>query len=548
MCGIWLLLSRKDTILELEKYQNNFKNIEGRGPDESVLEKVNNENSENVILGFHRLSINGIELGNQPFNIETRYNNYYLICNGEIYNYKKLAADFDIELKTKSDCEVILPLYMKVGINRLVNLLDGVFALSIITIDKSSNSVLVETARDRIGVRPLFYGVSKENKYIYICSEMKGISNLADKVYVFPPGSIMSSKLNKSNVIENKLKRYYDFNYIDRHVETNENDMLSLIRIYFEKSIKKRLMSDRPIGSLLSGGLDSSLVSAVVSKMLRKRIKTFSIFMPGGTDKNFSDMVSKHINSDHYNIELTKQDFLNAIEETIWAIESYDITTVRASVGQFLVSKFISEETNIKVVMSGDGSDELCSGYIYNYNAPSLEDLHKEAELRLKEIHLYDGLRADRATSYHGLELRVPFLDYEFVDMYMKINEKLRIPLEDRMEKYLLRKAFENENLLPNDVLWRKKEAFSDGVSSVEESWHTTIKKYISTKISDEEFNENKDKFEHCKPETKEAYYYRKIFCEKFGDHNSGVIPKFWLPNWSDGLKEPSARELNVYK
>ena len=548
MCGIWLLLSRKDTILELEKYQNNFKNIEGRGPDESVLEKVNNENSENVILGFHRLSINGIELGNQPFNIETRYNNYYLICNGEIYNYKKLAADFDIELKTKSDCEVILPLYMKVGINRLVNLLDGVFALSIITIDKSSNSVLVETARDRIGVRPIFYGVSKENKYIYICSEMKGISNLADKVYVFPPGSIMSSKLNKSNVIENKLKRYYDFNYIDRHVETNENDMLSLIRIYFEKSIKKRLMSDRPIGSLLSGGLDSSLVSAVVSKMLRKRIKTFSIFMPGGTDKNFSDMVSKHINSDHYNIELTKQDFLNAIEETIWAIESYDITTVRASVGQFLVSKFISEETNIKVVMSGDGSDELCSGYIYNYNAPSLEDLHKEAELRLKEIHLYDGLRADRATSYHGLELRVPFLDYEFVDMYMKINEKLRIPLEDRMEKYLLRKAFENENLLPNDVLWRKKEAFSDGVSSVEESWHTTIKKYISTKISDEEFNENKDKFEHCKPETKEAYYYRKIFCEKFGDHNSEVIPKFWLPNWSDGLKEPSARELNVYK
>jgi len=548
MCGIWLLLSRKDTILELEKYQNNFKNIEGRGPDESVLEKVNNENSENVILGFHRLSINGIELGNQPFNIETRYNNYYLICNGEIYNYKKLASDFDIELKTKSDCEVILPLYMKVGIDRLVNLLDGVFALSIITINKSNNSVLVETARDRIGVRPIFYGVSKENKYTYICSEMKGISNLADKVYVFPPGSIMSSKLNKLNVIENKVKRYYDFNYIDRHVETNENDMLSLIRIYFEKSIKKRLMSDRPIGSLLSGGLDSSLVSAVVSKMLRKRIKTFSIFMPGGTDKNFSDMVSKHINSDHYNIELTKQDFLDAIEETIWAIESYDITTVRASVGQFLVSKFISEETNIKVVMSGDGSDELCSGYIYNYNAPSLEDLHKEAELRLKEIHLYDGLRADRATSYHGLELRVPFLDYEFVDMYMKINEKLRIPLEDRMEKYLLRKAFENENLLPNDVLWRKKEAFSDGVSSLEESWHTTIKKYISTKISDEEFNENKDKFEHCKPETKEAYYYRKIFCEKFGDHNSEVIPKFWLPNWSDGLKEPSARELNVYK
>jgi len=281
--------------------------------------------------------------------------------------------------------------------------------------------------------------------------------------------------------------------------------------------------------------------------MSRKKIKTFSIYMPGGTDQIYSDMVSKHINSDHHNIELTKEDFLNAIEETIWAIESYDITTVRASVGQFLISKFISEKTDIKVIMSGDGSDELCSGYIYNYNAPTLKELHNEAELRLKEIHLYDGLRADRATSYHGLELRVPFLDHEFVDMYMKINEKLRIPNEDRMEKYLLRKAFENENLLPQEVLWRKKEAFSDGVSSKEESWHNTIKKYISTKITDEEFDINKHKFTHCKPETKEAYYYRKIFCDKYGDHNSNVIPKFWLPNWSDGVKDPSARALNMY-
>jgi asparagine synthase (glutamine-hydrolysing) len=551
MCGIWLLLSTQNNNFSLEDYQKNFNNIVGRGPDNSILKKINNDN--HIILGFHRLSINGIQLGNQPFEIETRYFKYYLICNGEIYNYSKLANEFDIELITNSDCEIILPLYIKLGINRLVNLLDGVFAFTLVEINKENNNIQMYCARDRIGVRPLFYGVSTNTQgvlmdnYIYLCSEMKGINNLSEQVYVFPPGNIMSCRINK-NKVDYKFENYYNFNYIERHLEDSENDMLSLIRIYFEKSIKKRLMSDRPIGSLLSGGLDSSLVSALVSRMIRKKIKTFSICMPGGTDKHYSDMVSKYIKSDHYNIELSKEDFLNSIEETIWAIESYDITTVRASVGQFLVSKFISEETDIKVVMSGDGSDEVCSGYLYNYKAPTLKELHDEAQLRLKEIHLYDSLRADRATSYHGLELRVPFLDFEFVDMYMKINEKLRIPTKERMEKYLLRKAFESENLLPKEVLWRKKEAFSDGVSSKEESWHNTIKKYISTKITDEEFNINKHKFTHCKPETKEAYYYRKIFCEKFGDHNSNVIPKFWLPNWSEGIKEPSARALDLYE
>ena len=548
MCGIWLLLSSDNKNsqgeLSLEEYQKNFNNILGRGPDYSILKKIDHD--RNIMIGFHRLTINGLNSGNQPFEMETRYFKYYLICNGEIYNYRQLAREYDLTLKTESDCEVLLPLYEKMDINRLVNLLDGVFAITIIKINKETKEVTVESARDRIGVRPMFYGLSSKNKYVYICSEMKGINNISDRVHVFPPGHIMKCKI-EDNVVNYNFTKYYDFKYIDRHIENSEEDMFSLIRIYFEKAIKKRLLSDRPIGSLLSGGLDSSLVSSLVSKISRKKIKTFSICMEGGTDKAYSDMVAKHIKSDHYNIELTKQNFLDAINETIWAIESYDITTVRASVGQFLVSKFISEETDVKVVMSGDGSDEVCSGYIYNYKAPSLKELHEEAELRLKEIHLYDGLRADRATSYHGLELRVPFLDHEFVDMYMKISEKLRIPTEERMEKYLLRKAFEDENLLPNEVLWRKKEAFSDGVSSKEESWHETIKKYIDSKITDEEFNDNKNKYNHCKPETKEAYYYRKVFCEKFSDKNADVIPKYWLPNWCNGLKEPSARALDVY-
>ena len=211
----------------------------------------------------------------------------------------------------------------------------------------------------------------------------------------------------------------------------------------------------------------------------------------------------------------------------------------QASAGSMVMSKYEQKIYPVKdyLLVSGCGM------------AAEIQRIPKylSAELRLKEIHLYDGLRADRATSYHGLELRVPFLDYEFVDMYMKISEKIRIPTEERMEKYLLRKAFENDNLLPTEVLWRKKEAFSDGVSSKEESWHDTIKKYIDGKITDKEFNDNKDKYNHCKPETKEAYYYRKVFCEQFSDKNADVIPKYWLPNWCDGLKEPSARALDVY-
>lgn len=544
MCGIWSLFSIEKGNYDIDTLIKNFKNIDNRGPDFSVLKKI--ESIYNIYLGFARLSINGLGSdGNQPFEIESLYYKYYLICNGEIYNYLDLSIEYNIELKTSSDCEILLPLYIKLGMNRLIDKLDGVFAITIIRIDKSNNSILMESARDRIGVRPMFYGYMKNMRNIYVASEMKGIVELCDKVNVFPPGTIM-----KANIHNDKIKldfhQYYDFSFKNT-VLTDENDILSLIRIYFNKAIKKRLMSERPIGSLLSGGLDSSLVSALVAKFSRKRIKTFSISMAGGTDSKYADMVAKFIKSDHHNIELKKEEFLDAIEETIWAIESYDITTVRASVGQFLVSKYISENTDIKVVMSGDGSDELCSGYIYNFNAPSDKELHDEAKLRLKEIHLYDSLRADRATSCHGLELRVPFLDQDFVNMFMRIDPKLRKPDIKRMEKYLLRKAYETEDILPKEVLWRKKEAFSDGISSEEESWYTTLTKYIDNKISDKEFHTGKDKYSHCPPESKEAYYYRKIFCEKFNDKNSQVIPRFWLPKWCGDIKEPSARVLDVY-
>ena len=544
MCGIWSLFSIEKGTYDMDTLVKNFKKINGRGPDFSVLKKLDIVN--NIYLGFARLSINGLgSSGNQPFEKDTLDYNYYLICNGEIYNHLDLAVEYNIKLESSSDCEVLLPLYLKIGANRLADRLDGVFAITIIKIKKSDNSVSIEYIRDRIGVRPMFYGYMESMRTLCVASEIKGIVDLCDKVKVFPPGTIMSVKVENDKITKT-FHEYYNFKY-DNISLFDESEILSLIRIYFTKAIKKRLMSDRPIGSLLSGGLDSSLVSALVAKYNRNKIKTFSISMPGGTDQKYSDMVAKFIKSDHYNIELKKEEFLNAIEDTIYAIESYDITTVRASVGQYLVSKYIAENTDIKVVMSGDGSDELSSGYMYNYNAPTYDELHDEARLRLKEIHLYDSLRADRATSCHGLELRVPFLDQEFVNMFMKIDPKLRKPCKERMEKYLIRKAFDTENILPQEVLWRKKEAFSDGVSSEEESWHTTITKYINNKISDEEYLLEKNKFKHCPPESKEAYYYRKIFCEKYGDKNCEVIPKFWLPNWCGDVKDPSARVLDVY-
>ena len=546
MCGIWLLLSTEKIDLELKDIHSYFNNIIGRGPDFSMLKKI--ESKYNLFLGFHRLSINGLTaLGNQPFERDTIDKKYYLVCNGEIYNYMELANKHNIKLNGKSDCEVLLPLYLKLGLKNMVDLLDGVFSIIIITINKKTNEILIESSRDRIGVRPLFYGKIGD-KTICLSSEMKGIHDLSHEVNVFKPGNNMNIVVNNDK-IEYKFNEYYDFVYKEKLLENREEDALSLIRIYFENAIKKRLMSDRPIGSLLSGGLDSSLVSALVSKFLRNnKVNTFSISMPGGTDIKYAMMVSEHIKSTHHNLELSKDEFLEAIEDTIYAIESYDITTVRASVGQYLISKYISKNTNIKVIMSGDGSDELCSGYIYNYNAPSVEALHEEASKRLKEIHLYDGLRADRATSYHGLELRVPFLDQKFVKMYMKIDGELRLPKKDRMEKYLLRKAFENEDLLPKEVLWRKKEAFSDGISSEDNSWHKLVQGYIDSKVTDEEYKSNKDKYEHCTPTSKEAYYYRKVFCDKFGDRNCRVIPEFWLPRWSGDIKEPSARALDVYK
>ena len=308
-------------------------------------------------------------------------------------------------------------------------------------------------------------------------------------------------------------------------------------------------MSDREICCLLSGGLDSSLVASIVcSKFEPNTVKTYSIGIKGSTDLHYSQIVADHIKSNHTLIELTEEDFLNSIEETIKVIESYDITSVRASVGNYLVSKYIKENSNCKVVFNGDYSDEVLGGYIYFNKCDDPNEFNIETKRLVTDICYFDSLRSDRSVSQNGLEARVPFADKKFIEYIFSINPELKLAKTNNyVEKYLLRKAFAKDNLLPDEVLWRHKEAFSDGVSSQKRSWYQIIQEYIDTQITDDEFNTNKNDFLINKPMTKEAYYYRKIY-NKYYKKTDQVIPYYWLPKYSDGVTDPSARTLDNYK
>jgi asparagine synthase (glutamine-hydrolysing) len=537
MCGIWGLLSSKK-ISDLSKYLNNFNNIQGRGPDTYTFNQI----EDNDIVGFHRLKIVDItENANQPFIYETKDRIIQVVCNGEIYNHELLRSKYNWNTQSQGDCEVILHLFKQGGIDFVVNNLKGVFAGLIYDFDLLNNKINLYAFRDRIGVRPLYFGLTQSS--ISFCSEMKGLINIADEINVFPPGCYSKTTLQNNKLNDIQIKSYYKYEY--KQIKYNGIDNIySIIRNSLMDSVKMRLMSERPICSLLSGGLDSSLISALVAKLSDQPLQTFSIGMKGGTDLKYAKMVSEHIGSIHQEIIINKKDALESIKNVLWATETFDITTIRASVGQYLICKWISENTDFKVVYIGDGSDELTGGYKYFCNAPNEIEFNDECIRLLKEIHLFDVLRADRAVSCHGLETRVPFLDSDFIDTYLSIETKYRMP-KNNIEKYLLRKSFEGTNLIPDEVLWREKEAFSDGISSQEDSWFKSIQQWIDTEISDSEFEENKDIYTHCSPKTKEAYYYRKIFEEMYGTSN--VIPHFWMPKWCDDTTDPSARTLKNY-
>ena len=541
MCGIFAYLGNT---IDAERLTNECMKTKNRGPDDNVLKTIH----PNLTFGFHRLAIMDTSYkGNQPLYHPRKP--YTLICNGEIYNHKELIENNNFNTYSNSDCEVILYLYEKYGIDETLKMIDSeAFAFCIY--DGEREELII--ARDRFGVRPLFIG-TRINREILLASEAKSIIDLlveTDHMEQFQPGSWKSYDINTYE-LKNYCK-YYEPRYA-YNTESKESDICENIRNKLTEAVRKRLMSERPIGCLLSGGLDSSLISAIVAREFKNQgkgtLNTFSIGLKDSPDLKYAQLVADYIGSKHHTIELTEQDFLNAIPEVIYNIESYDTTTVRASVGNYLVGKYIKENTDITVVFNGDGSDEQ-SGYLYLSKAPDVYEFKRECERLLSEIHYYDVLRSDRCLSSNwSLETRAPFLDTDFVNYYMSIYPELKMYVSgtEKIEKYLLRKAFDNERLLPSEVLWRKKEAFSDGCSSNNRSWHTIIKEHVDSVIDDEEYERLSCTYNINEPQLKETYYYRKVF-ERFYPNRGDLIPHYWLPKWNGSQNDPSARELENYR
>ena len=565
MCGIWLLLARTDFTVEHFK---SFMDSKSRGPDytQNVSVNLNNSFLKTLTMGFHRLSVMDPTMnGSQPFEVVDGSRTIYAMCNGEIYNYKELACellrDHDIVMKSKSDCEVLPYLYKVYGFDKMMSKLNvGEFAISLIHHDKDTDVYDFYLGRDHVGVRPLYFGIN--NDFLCFSSELKGIPHI-EETYTdqFEPGKYIHFRQGGdhddiSKIIKTQMLPYHCYYDIERFIScdnvlTDEIECMKRIKEVFTGAVISRLEADIPLGALLSGGLDSSLICAIASKHLRangKVLRTFSIGMKNSTDEYYARKVAEFIGSDHTHIVLEESQFINAIDDVIYTIESYDTTTVRASTGQYLVSKHICENYDVKVLLIGDGSDELCSGYMYFHNAPDPVASHLENIRLVKDIHRYDGQRADRSISGHGLEARVPFLDRRFIDLYLSIDPKLRVPREHngrRTEKYLLRKTF--EGYLPDECLWRPKEAFSDGVSSLKKSWYEIIQDNADKLFTDKEFERLSNSYSHYKPVTKEELFFRKTFEKHYSRNVDNVIPYRWVPKWCGTITEPSARILSVY-
>ncbi len=505
MCGIFSYLGNNYGDEELVDVS---KKIIHRGPDSSNYKRIN----EKLFFAFHRLAINGLNPeSDQPLVKDA----LSLICNGEIFNYKELIKEYNLEdfYKTGSDCEIILHLYQLFGIERTCQLLDGEFAFVLYDSDKD----IVYVARDQIGVRSLYMGGETGN--LFFCSEMKGIPHGVENVKQFPVASYWDSSTNE--VVE-----YYSFQKDGIVFDCDEDTVIKKIRELFIEAVKKRLMSERKLACLLSGGLDSTTVSAIVASYYEPyTLSTYSIGLKGSIDLYYAQMAADYLKTNHTSIELTNEEFLNAIEKTIIQIESYDTTTVRASVGNYLVSLYIKNNSDDTVIFCGDVSDEIFASYRGFYYAENESDFYSENVKMLKHIQYFDVLRSDKSIAGAGLEARVPFSDKRFIDYVMNISPSLKQFSKERIEKYLFRKAF--DDMLPHELAWRVKTAFSDGVSNAEKPWYEIIKEYMDTKYTDEEFTELSKKYSYNKPYDKESLYYREIF-EKYYSGRANTIPFFW--------------------
>ena len=538
MCGIWAYINKSNNINN--NLLSNFWDIKHRGPDNSNLINI-----DNTFIGFHRLAIMDTSYhSNQPYIFHNNNSMIVFICNGEIYNYQELDKKYDLDIGS-SDCMTIPKLYMKFNIiewfELFKNEIKGEFSFMLFEFNDNKLAQYF-VGRDMVGVRPLYCNDSNQLEDVY-SSEIKGMNNYNGKISEFTPGTIKHVIYNKSENIYN-FKTIYAMNY-------NElNDMehhTKLIRESVINSITRRLSADRPMAFLLSGGVDSSLVASISMKILGYPIKTFCCGMKGSTDMKYAKMVADYIGSNHTEVYFTEDEGLDVIDDVVRTVESWDTTTIRASVGQYIVSRYIANNTDCKVVLVGEGPDEVCSSYLFNHYAPSSIEMHKAAEEYVEKIHMFDGKRADRCIARWGMESRIPFLDPEFITSYWNARPELRDPKNNNnIEKYLLRKAFEDDMLLPQEVLWRKKEAFSDGVSSTERSWYSVIQEHVNKEL-------NKIQIEDIKT-TPEATYYFYLFRKHFGNNRDDIIPHYWQPKWDkDGniltmYVDPSARTLEVYK
>jgi asparagine synthase (glutamine-hydrolysing) len=526
------------------------KRIRHRGPDWSGIFC-----DDKAILAHERLSIVDPESGRQPLYSKDR--NLVLAVNGEIYNHLNIRNQYanKYEFQTNSDCEVILALYQEKGPDFLEEL-NGIFAFALY--DREKDVYVI--GRDHMGIIPLYQGWDQYGNY-YVASELKALEGYCNKIQEFLPGHYLYSK-------DGQMKRWYTRDWMEYDaVKDNETD-IAVLRKALEDAVHRQLMSDVPYGVLLSGGLDSSIISAVAKKYAAKRIESgdtqeawwpqlhsFAVGLVGSPDLAAAKKVAEHIGTIHHEIHFTVQEGLDAVRDVIYHLETYDVTTVRASTPMFLLARVI-KSMGVKMVLSGEGSDELFGGYLYFHKAPDAKALHDETVRKLSKLHLYDCLRANKALCAWGVEGRVPFLDKEFMDVAMRINPKDKMSGDERMEKWVLRKAF--EDYLPESVAWRQKEQFSDGVGY---NWIDSLKELTAKEVSDEQLTNAKYRFPLNTPMTKEEYYYRSIFAEHFpSDQAAACVPSVpsvacstpeaiaWDQSFKDML-DPSGRAVkSVHK
>jgi len=516
MCGIVGVFDLKVNHLELKPTVLKMsKKVRHRGPDWSGIFYC-----EKAILAHERLSIVDPESGRQPLYSKDR--NLILAVNGEIYNHQEIRKRYEstYEFQTHSDCEVILPLYRDKGPGFLEEM-NGIFAFALYDREKDCYFI----ARDHIGIIPLYMGWDQYGNF-YVASELKALEGICKKIEEFLPGHYLYSK-------DGVMKKWYTRDWMDYSAVENNSTSIEDLRSALEASVHRQLMSDVPYGVLLSGGLDSSVVSAVAKKFAPKRIETddkseawwprlhsFAVGLTGSPDLAAARKVADHIGTVHHEINFTIEEGLDAIRDVIYHIETYDVTTVRASTPMYLLARVI-KSMGVKMVLSGEGADEIFGGYLYFHKAPSPKALHEETVRKLSKLHLYDCLRANKSLCAWGVEGRVPFLDKEFMDVAMRLNPRDKMTSKDRIEKWVLRKAF--EDYLPASVAWRQKEQFSDGVGY---NWIDSLKALTSKEVSDEQLANAKYRFPINPPMSKEEYFYRSIFSEHFpSDCAASCVP-----------------------